>query len=334
MCRSTFRVLTRHNETDEQELSQFADEVLTGLSQPMKRLPTRYIYDTAGMILFQKIMVLPEYYLTRCETEVIEENREALRALFEGQEINLVELGSGDGTKTKILLNEFLNHDLKFRYVPIDISKPTIEELVRDLNREYPGLEAEGLVAEYFQGLRWLSDLNRRRNVVLFLGSNIGNFTPDRKDRFVRNLWKALNHDDYVLIGFDLKKDIAVMQEAYNDSRGVTARFNLNLLKRINRELGGDFDLEQFRFFSTFDPCEGAVQSYLVSLREQTVFIEALKCDFRFKAWEPVHTESSYKFTIEEIEALAEENLFETVRYFYDSRKYFVDSLWRVCKEV
>ncbi|MCK4764793.1 MAG: L-histidine N(alpha)-methyltransferase [Candidatus Aminicenantes bacterium] len=314
-------------------LQKFAVDVLTGLSQPLKWLPTEYIYDETGSMLFQQITTLPEYYLTRCETEILERSKGELREIIDAREFNLVELGAGDGKKTKILLGDFLDHQLTFRYIPIDISQSALEESMANLSRELPGLTMQGLVAEYFNGLKRLARLNTRKNIVLFLGSNIGNFNPPRIGLFLSGLWHALNNRDYVMIGFDLKKDIKKMIAAYNDKQGVTARFNLNLLHRINNELGGRFDLERFRYYSTYDVVKGAMQSYLVSLKDQDVYIDELKRSFNFKAWEPVHTESSYKFHIGEIERIARENHFEIVSHFFDAEKNFVDSLWRVKKD-
>ncbi len=311
---------------------EFATEVLTGLSHPLKWLPTKYIYDDTGSELFRRIMDLPEYYLTRCEVEVLENHRTEMREALSDYTFNLVELGAGDGKKTRILLKELLNNRLEFHYIPIDISKSAINGLLKDLTLTFSELKMEGLVTEYFDGLRRLRDLNRRRNVVLFLGSSIGNFTPSETQTFLSNLWHALNDGDYVMIGFDLKKDIEIMLKAYADSQGVTAQFNLNLLKRINQELGGNFDLNQFHFYSTYDPFQGAIQSYVISQKEQKVFIEGLNRSFSFVQWEAIHTESSYKFRIEDIEQLAHRNQFEVVAHFSDSRKYFVDTLWKVRK--
>ena len=188
------------------------------------------------------------------------------------------------------------------------------------------------MVAEYFDGLKWLSNLNGQHNVVLFLGSNIGNFSHSEARVFLHSLWNALNDGDRILIGFDLKKDVQQLLRAYNDSQGVTAKFNLNLLRRINRELGGNFDLSQFQYYSTYNVLSGAIESYLVSCRKQVVHIEALGQSFLFQAWEPVHTEYSYKFLESDIALLAEKTGFRIVKHLYDSRKCFADSLWQVSK--
>jgi uncharacterized SAM-dependent methyltransferase len=167
---------------------------------------------------------------------------------------------------------------------------------------------------------------------VLFLGSNIGNFNASEARVFLRSLWSSLNDGDLVLTGFDLKKDIELLMRAYNDPQGVTAQFNLNLLRRINRELGGDFQVESFEHYSTYDVLSGAMESYLVSRARQSVFIESLRMRFAFEAWEPIHTEVSHKYLAGEISSMADETGFEVVDELSDSRGWFLDSLWRVRK--
>jgi uncharacterized SAM-dependent methyltransferase len=189
-----------------------------------------------------------------------------------------------------------------------------------------------GLVTDYFNGLKWLNNRHRRKNLVLFLGSSIGNFTHAEACVFMRNVWNCLNHDDVVLIGFDLKKDIELLLRAYNDSQGITREFNLNVLHRINRELGGTFDVSKFRHFGTYDVFSGGMESYLVSLERQSVFIEKISRAFSFEPWEPIHTEYSYKYLVPDIEQLAGETGFEIYEHLFDRRRYFTDSIWRVLK--
>jgi len=187
-------------------------------------------------------------------------------------------------------------------------------------------------VAEYFDAIKWLATIDGRRNLVLFLGSSIGNFDHVGAQRFLRCLWSALKHDDQVLIGFDLRKDIDVLTRAYNDSKGVTREFNLNLLDRMNRELGADFDREMFAFSCHFNVRSGAVESWLVSKAAQNVHFGRLGRSFSFQDWEGIHTESSHKYWESDIPRLAEEAGFAMEMQFFDSKRYFVDSLWRVKK--
>jgi L-histidine Nalpha-methyltransferase len=312
----------------------FALDVLMGLSSSPKQLSSKYFYDEAGSRMFSRITELPEYYLTACETEILRGRGDELAGVLAREPFNLVELGPGDGGKTRLLLAAFQKRSLQFRYLPVDISRSSLEGLVVSLETDFPKLSIEGLVADYFTGLRWLSRTKSARTCVLFLGSNIGNFSHAEARAFLRSLWNTLNDGDLVLIGFDLKKDIDVMLAAYDDAQGVTREFNLNLLRRINRELGGTFDTDRFRFFSTYDVFGGSINSYLVSLAEQTVYIEAIGQGFHFRPWEPIRTEYSYKYLESDIQNLARETGFRVELQLYDARRYFTDSLWRVCKGV
>jgi dimethylhistidine N-methyltransferase len=309
----------------------FALDVLVGFSEYPKQLPSKHFYDAAGSAYFQQIMALDEYYLTACEREILERHRGAILSLAERGPINLVDLGAGDGAKTLLLLEHLRATGADFRYVPIDISEAAMQRLVADVERTLPGVEVRGLVSDYVTGLSWLGAQDtERRNLVLFLGSNIGNFDRPRARAFLRRLWIALRSGDCALVGFDLKKDIELLLRAYNDSRGITAMFNLNLLHRINRELGADFDPARFRHFGTYDVLSGAMKSYLVSLARQTVTIGALQQTFTFEPWEPIFTEYSYKYLDSDIEELAGATGFVIEAQFHDRRRYFVDSLWRV----
>jgi len=203
---------------------------------------------------------------------------------------------------------------------------------VQSMQKHLPELEVGGIVSDYFAGLKWLNNRYARKNLVLFLGSSIGNFTAAEARFFLKNVWNCLNDGDNLLIGFDLKKDIEVLLGAYNDSKGVTAEFNLNLLHRINRELGGTFDTNKFRHFGTYDVFSGGMESYLVSLKEQEVYVGQVGRAFRFRAWEPIHTEYSYKYHVSDIERLAADTGFAVEEHLFDSRRWFADSIWRVVK--
>lgn len=315
-------------------IRDLAYDVLVGLSERPKRLPSKYFYDDEGSRCFQRIMALPEYYPTHCETEILSRHGGDLARLLAGPgPLNVIDLGAGDGTKTMILLEHLSRAGADFTYVPIDISEGAMRELVARTHERLPRVRVEGLVCEYTDGARYLGqEQERKRSLVLFLGSNIGNFNALQARAFLRRLWSALHDGDHVLIGFDLKKDIEVLLAAYNDSKGVTAAFNLNLLKRINRELGANFDLASFRHFGTYNVFSGAMESYLVSLEPQIVRVGALERSFAFDAWEPVHTEYSYKYLRSDVEALARDTGFAGVARFEDSRGWFADALWRVVK--
>lgn len=308
----------------------FGVEVLIGLSQKPKRLSSRWLYDAVGSAQFEAICDLDEYYLTRAEFDVFERHRGELLDRFVGEPLDVVDLGAGDGRKTSVLIEHLLAQGADVRYVPIDISEPAMKGLVAAMGRRFPGLPVAGLVSEYFDGVRWLAEQNKRKRLVLFLGSNIGNFDKPHARAFLQQLWSALLPGDHAIVGFDLKKDIELLLAAYNDREGVTAHFNLNLLDRINRELGGDFDREKFRHFATYNVFSGAMESYLVSLQAQSVRIGALRQRFDFGPWEPIHTEYSYKYLPDDIMGLAAFAGFEVEGLYHDSRKLFCDALWRV----
>jgi dimethylhistidine N-methyltransferase len=315
---------------------ELAHEVLVGLSERPKRLPSRFFYDDAGSRLFQRIMGIDEYYLTGCERRILETHAGAIVERVAKRPVDVIDLGAGDGAKTTIVLSELARQNADYRYVPIDISEGAMADLVVKMRARLPSVNLEGVVSEYGDALEWLA-LERaqatgdpRAVLVLFLGSNIGNFDLPHARAFLRRLWNSLRPGDHVLVGFDLKKDIDILLRAYNDSEGVTACFNLNLLTRINRELGGTFDISRFRHFGTYDVFTGAMKSYLVSLEAQTVWIEALRHAFTFQPWEPVHTEYSYKYLRSDIDALANDTGFSIEASYFDGRRWFVDSLWRV----
>lgn len=308
----------------------FMSEVLIGLSQKPKALSSRFLYDAAGSESFERICDLDEYYLTRCEFEILRKHAADLVERVGNRPLNLVDLGAGDGRKTAVLLEALLERGADVRYVPIDISEPAMKRVCGLMAERFGGLAIEGLVSEYFDGVRWLGEQTERSNLVLFLGSNIGNFDKAHARAFLQQMWSALSPGDHVLVGFDLKKDIELLLAAYNDREGVTADFNLNLLDRINRELGGNFDRSNFRHFATYNVFTGAMESYLVSLERQRVFIGALRQSFEFSPWEPIHTEYSYKYLDEDVTDLAYFAGFDVEALFYDPNRWFCDALWKV----
>ncbi len=313
---------------------EFAMDVLLGLSRQDRKLSSRYFYDDRGSRLFQQIMELEEYYPTACERWILSHYAADIADRLGGEPFNLIDLGSGDGSKTNILLDEFVSRGCDFTYIPIDISEAAVNDQVKYLEQRFPKLKISGIVAEYFNGLLWQSRSSDKHNLILFLGSNIGNFHRSEARTFMRTMWNFLQPGDYVLTGFDLKKNIEVMTRAYNDKKGVTREFNMNLLHRINRELGGNFDLQQWRHYSSYNVFSGAMESYLVSRVEQDVEILEVNQVFHFDEFEPIHTEYSYKFLESDIEQLADETGFVIENQMFDDRRYFVDSLWRVEKVV
>ncbi len=310
----------------------FARDVKAGLSAEQKYIPAAYHYDAEGSRLFNKITELPEYYLTRCEIDALESNKEQIAATLDGSATNLIEFGPGDGSKTRTLISYFHEQGLDVRYVAVDISRAALEELDGDYQRRFPDLPVHCLLADYASSLQWLNDHCRQKNLVLFLGSSIGNFRTDEARSFLLNLKRDLTGDDRLIIGFDLDKEADLIHNAYNDSENVTADFNLNILERINRDLEGDFDTSKFRYEGRYESKARVVKSYLVSLEDQHVAIDALGCNFHFREGEAIHTEDSYKYRESDIEHLAAETGFEVTTHLYDARRYFVDSVWEVAK--
>ncbi|QDA61365.1 L-histidine N(alpha)-methyltransferase [Hymenobacter jejuensis] len=310
-----------------------AQHVAQGLSRTPKTLSSMYFYDDAGSRLFQQIMALPEYYPTRTEFALLTAHCEAIGKALRPQEADepffLLELGAGDGLKTKILLRHLLETGAQVTYVPVDISAAALDGLVASLQAELPDLPVEPVVADYADALALMA-ARPGRKAVLFLGSNIGNFLPDERLRFLRRLARPLTSDDRLLIGFDLQKDPRIIRAAYDDAQGVTASFNLNLLVRLNRELGADFDLGHWQHYTDYDPLDGAVRSFLVSTKAQTVNIAALQQSFEFAAWEVIHTENSYKFTRPILDNLAAQSDLQILEYFTDDKDYFVDAIFNV----
>jgi dimethylhistidine N-methyltransferase len=313
------------------ELTQFAEDVLAGLSSTPKALSSKYFYDDEGSRLFQEIMKLPEYYLTGCENEIFaKQTSEIYRAFANGDNaFDLIELGAGDGTKTAVLVDHFLKQNADITYSPIDISQEALDALDAKFTSRFPDLKMEVRNGDYFRILESLKNGRGRRKVLLFLGSNIGNFDRQQSLDFFRQLRAVMNDNDLLFIGFDLQKDPHVIANAYDDGAGVTAKFNLNLLTRINRELGGNFDLDKFCHYANYRPIEGSARSFLISRQKQTVRIEALQREFEFDQWEAVFMEISQKYSLAAIESLANDSGFEIKQNFFDSKNYYCDSLWQ-----
>ncbi len=313
------------------ELSQFAADVLAGLSATPKRLSSRYFYDDEGSRLFMEIMKLPEYYPTQAELKIFEDQSDDILAAFSdnAEGIDLIELGAGDGAKTAVLIEHFLAEDLDFTYSPIDISQEANAALEARFREKFPSLEIRPHTGDYFQVLDSLKNGNGRRKVLMFLGSNIGNFLREKAVDFFRSLRLVMNPNDRLFIGFDMQKDPRVIVAAYDDPQGVTAAFNLNLLTRINRELGADFDPAKFSHYAQYRPVECAARSFLISREKQTVHIEALGRSFDFEQWEPIFMEISQKYTHAMLEELSSESGFTIEAEFLNDEDFYIDSLWR-----
>jgi len=310
--------------------STFAEDVLNGLTSVPKSLSSKYFYDDEGTRLFMEIMKLPEYYLTAVELDIFTRQTDDIFKAFSpgGNAFDLIELGAGDGTKTAVLIEHFLKQDADFAYSAIDISKEACDALSAKFNAMFPGLSIRSHNGDYFKILQTLQNGSGRQKILLFLGSNIGNFSREQSVDFFRQLRGVMNGGDLLFVGFDLQKDPHVIRDAYDDSGGVTAAFNLNLLARINRELGGNFDVGKFSHYASYRPIECAARSYLFSRERQSVYINALNRSFQFEAWEAIFMEISQKYKLSMIEELASEGGFTVAKNFFDSKDYYCDSLW------
>ncbi|MBD3331520.1 L-histidine N(alpha)-methyltransferase [candidate division GN15 bacterium] len=326
-------VLSLLSETDSSGPSHreaLARDVMTGLSAKQKRIPAKYHYDAEGSRLFNRITGLPEYYLTKAEIDALSRNREAIADCLDDQPVNLIEFGPGDGSKTHSLIGHMLQRGIPVRYVAVDISQSALEQLAQEYNSTLPHLQVECLAADYLAGLRWLNERHHRRNVVLFLGSSIGNFSRKESESFLRCLQGELNAGDLLITGFDLAKDPELIRRAYNDSEDVTAAFNLNVLRHINRKLDGRFDLSQFYYEAHYNQDDQVVKSYLYSRKQQGVHIGGLDRTFRFDRGESIHTEDSRKYRRSDIENLALRTGFAVRDHLFDRKRYFADSIWEV----
>ena len=315
-----------HNLVKRDPRAGLAEDVRRGLATQPKRFLPKYFYDQLGSQLFEAICLLPEYYLTRAENEILERYADEIVTSVAG-DITLIEMGSGSASKTRLLIEALLRKQAELLFIPVDISASALDSSSRILLQSYPQLRIEAFAADYFAGLAELSREQRGRTLALFLGSNISNFDPDEALKFLRALRQVLRAGDALLLGADLKKDKSVLEAAYNDALGVTAAFNLNVLARINRELGGNFDLRAFQHRAFYNETVGRVEIYIESTREQTVAIGQLGMEVQFAAGEQIHTENSYKYDLNDIARLASETGFIQGRTWLDSQERFSSNL-------
>jgi dimethylhistidine N-methyltransferase len=308
-------------------LSDLAGAVREGLTSDPKVLPPWIFYDEEGSRIFAEIMELSEYYLTGTERLLLKETAPRITRFFEGP-IDLVELGSGTASKTRILIEAFLERHGTVRYIPIDISRSAVTEASRSLLRDYKDLEIHALACDFSSGLERLSEFRSRQKLVLWLGSTIGNLERRDAVALLKNVSEVLGRQDRFLVGIDMQKDEWILHRAYNDHRGVTARFNKNALARINRELGGEFDLDSFAHRATYEKPAGAIRLFLVSRKDQVVRIRDLDLIVRFEKGEALHTENSYKYSFAEIEALASASDFSIERQWRDPLGWFTVNLF------
>lgn len=308
-------------------LTQFRKDVERGLSDSPKTLPSKYFYDKKGDELFVQIMKLPEYYLTRAEFEIFREQSEALIQAFEitpKQHFELIELGPGDGTKTKQLLKVLQQGDYQFDYLPIDISQNALDQLEQNLGEELPGVSVRKKQGDYFTMLASLRESHHPK-VLFFLGSNIGNMTDLQAAEFIYKLGSNLRPNDKLFLGVDLIKPANIVLPAYDDPAGLTKAFNLNLLSRINTELGGDFDINMFSHQPEYTVDNGIAISYLVSTVEQTVTLNGSAKRYKFSQGEKILTEISRKYNDQIINNIVRNTDFQITHKLTDRKGYFAN---------
>jgi L-histidine N-alpha-methyltransferase len=308
--------------------NSFAQDVRFGLTAEKKRLPSKYFYDDNGSRIFQEIMNMPEYYLTNAEFEILSmQSKHIIDALNFSTPFNIVELGAGDGFKTFKILEYLVAQNIKVNYVPIDISQEAMDILTANLKERLPSLNVIPQVGDYFQILKE-NKQSDFPSLLMFLGANIGNYSKDKAVELLQLFNDNMKKGDMLLIGLDLKKNPITIYNAYSDPYGITKRFNLNLLLRINRELEANFKIDDFDFYCHYNTDTGELKSYIVSLKQQQVDIKKLDISIQFNYDELIWTELSKKYGLEEIENLASVSNFSMVQNFLDCKHYFTDSLW------
>jgi L-histidine N-alpha-methyltransferase len=308
---------------------QFAEDTKLSLSGKPKYLKPKYFYDYTGSELFEEICRQPEYYLTRTEASILETYSSTIAEMQGNDSIAIIELESGSSLKTRILIQAFLGPKQKsIYYYPIDISYSILQNTVKILSNELLNLQIAGLPADFLDGIDKANQLILHKNIyaekiIVFLGSSIGNFVPKEAESFLKVLADKLNEDDSVLIGFDLHKDEKILNAAYNDSAGITAKFNLNILHRMNKELGGEFDSNLFKHRAFYNKDNRQIEVHLVSTCKQHVYIKEIHKTIDFEQGETIHTENSYKYTLKQIDALAKRCNLKVRKHFTDPNHWF-----------
>ena len=320
---AAIRIESHLEDADERSL---ADDVLDGLTRPFKEIPPKHFYDARGAELFDRICELPEYYPTRAEREILEQRAQEIAQLTGAAE--LVELGSGTASKTRVLLDALNAAGTLRRYVPVDVTESMVRECASELTDEYPGLYVHGVIADFERHLDRVPPAAGAR-IVAFLGGTIGNFPPGSRRRFLREIAALLGRNDHLLLGTDLVKDPAVLEAAYDDAQGVTAEFNRNVLLVLNRELDADFDPGDFEHVALFDREHEWIEMRLRARRAHTTHVRDLDLPVRFEEGEEMRTEISAKFTDARIDGDLSAAGLELVQRFTDSDGLFALTLAR-----
>jgi len=309
--------------------NEFVKEVEKGLADKQKHISPKFFYDKKGSKLFEEICDQPEYYLNRSESLILKRSVNEITNILREKEISIIELGNGNSLKTRILLKPFLANLRKVCYFPIDVSLKTLQKSIKDLSKEYVNLEIYGICSDYVSGLTKINDfMKMKKNIpknklIIFLGSSIGNFDPKEAKNFLCSLKRYIRQEDALLIGIDLEKDKTILDKAYNDKMGITAKFNLNILARINRELDGEFNLSSFGHKSFYNIHKHRIEMHLESKLDQEVRVGAIKKTFHFKKGETIHTENSYKYSQNNLNELVKNAGLEMIQCFIDPKKQY-----------
>ena len=310
--------------------NEFAGNVENGLSEKQKYISPKFFYDKNGSELFEQICDQPEYYLTRTETQILKKSIVQIIDTLGGNGISIIELGNGNSQKTRILLAPILAMLSNVSYFPIDVSLKMLQKSIKNLSQQYSNLNIFGICSDYVEGLtkinEFMSSKKRLpyRRLIIFLGSSIGNFHPNEAKDFLCTLSDLMRTSDLMLLGIDTEKDVDILERAYNDKNGITAKFNLNVLSRINRELDADFKLSLFEHKSFYNVDEHRIEMHLESRVDQTVTIGAIGKKFNFKKGETIHTENSYKYSRDRLNSLVKNADLQITKYFTDPRKQYM----------
>ena len=303
----------------------FADEISFSLNQHSKFISPKFFYDKKGSELFEKICELPEYYPTRTEINILKKLKGELPLYLDGS-FRLVELGSGSSVKTRLILDILNQVQDKIEYFPIDISEILTESSAL-LQRDYNDLHITGIIDTYECGLEFLKNYDDKKNLIIFLGSSFGNFTSDEGKEFLEKINSTMKDDDLFLIGLDLVKNKIILENAYNDSQGITAKFNLNVLSRINDELDADFNLNNFTHCAIYNENDQRIEMYLKSLVNQSVIISKVNISLTLKKNELIHTEHSHKYKLSQIRELMHQTGFDIKNTWLDENNHFALTL-------
>jgi len=309
--------------------NEFVKDVEKGLADKQKHISPKFFYDKKGSKLFEEICDQPEYYLNRSESLILKRSVDEIMDKLGEKQISIIELGNGNSLKTRILLKPILANLRKVCYFPIDVSLKTLKKSLKDLSKEYVNLEIFGICSDYVSGLTKINDFMKMKNnipknkLIIFLGSSIGNFHPKEAKNFLYSLKRYIRQEDALLIGIDLEKDKRILDKAYNDKKGLTAKFNLNILSRINRELDGEFKLSSFEHKSFYNIHKHRIEMHLESKLDQEVRVGATKKTFHFKKGETIHTENSYKYSQNNLNELVKNAGLEMIQSFTDRKKQY-----------